>query len=101
MLKIQQSLRGAYSASVDENKKGVTIYDDTSWVRYWLAPNLKDLMFQLEGEQEQVLLDDVIKNVHFDSPTPNTVTVTLELQEDQCESELSSTIMMRNYGSGT
>lgn len=103
MLKVKQSIRSGTHAELDEDGYGVKIYHTGAWIRFWFVPGQKDLRYQLEGEAEQTLLDGTVQNATFEVDTTHhkTVTVGLELQKDNCEAQLSSTTLMRNYVLGT
>jgi prepilin-type N-terminal cleavage/methylation domain-containing protein len=103
MLKVKQSIRSGTHAQLDADGYGVKIFHTAGWIRFWFVPGQKDLRYQLEGEAEQTLLDGTVQNATFEVETTHhkTVTVGLELQKDNCEAQLSSTTLMRNYASGT
>jgi prepilin-type N-terminal cleavage/methylation domain-containing protein len=103
MLKVKQSIRNGTNAQLDADGYGVKIFHTGGWIRLWFVSGQKDLRYQLEGETEQTLLDGVVQDATFevDATTNKTVTVGLELQKGNCEAQLSSTTMMRNYASGT
>ncbi len=99
MLKVKQSIRSGTHAELDEDGNGVKIYHTGAWIRFWFVPGQMDLRYQLEGEAEQTLLDGTVQDATFEIDATNhkTVTVGLELQKDNCEAQLSSTTLMRNY----
>jgi prepilin-type N-terminal cleavage/methylation domain-containing protein len=103
MLKIKQSIRNGTQAQLDADGHGVKILHTGAWIRFRFVPDQKDLRYQLEGETERTLLEGVVENATFevDAATNKTVTVGLELQKGNCEAQLSSTTLMRNYASGT
>ena len=103
MLKVKQSIRNGTTAQLDADGHGVKIYHTAGWIRFWFVPAQKTLLYQLEGEAQQTLLNGTVQNATFVVDTTNhkTVTVGLELQKGACEAQLSSTTMMRNYASGT
>jgi hypothetical protein len=102
MLKVKQSIRTGNQAVLDEDSQGVKIYHNAGWVRFWFVPAQKDLRYQIEGEEEQTLLDNVVETATFevDSTTHKTATVAFELRDGHCETQLSSTTLMRNYAAG-
>jgi hypothetical protein len=100
MLKMKQSIRVGKQAVPDADGQGVKIYHAAGWVHFWFVPGQKDLRYQLEGEPEQTLLDGVVNVATFDVNS-TTVEVDFELQNGDCEAQLSSTTMMRNYPAGT
>jgi Tfp pilus assembly protein FimT len=99
MLKMKQSIRGATNATLDEDGNGVKIYHSAGWIRFWFVPGPKDLRYQLEGEQEQTLLDGVVEQADF-AVDASKVTVDLALLEDDYEARLVTTTMMRNFTAG-
>lgn len=99
MLKMKQSIRGATLATLDGDGNGVKIFHTAGWIRFWWLPGPKDLLYQLEGEDQQLLLDGVVDNADF-NVDGSKVTVGLELQNGDCEAQLSTTTMMRNYAAG-
>jgi type II secretory pathway pseudopilin PulG len=99
-LKIKQSIRGATSAVLDEDENGVTIYHAAGWIRFWFLQGQKDLLYQLQDEEEQTLLDGVVEQANFDVDESK-VTVGLELDDGDCQTQISSTTVMRNYASGS
>jgi len=102
ILKMKQSIRNAVKAELEEDGSVIKIYHSSGWIKYKFVPGQKDLLYQLEGEQEQALLDGIVESITFwiDPITHNTVTVGLNLKNNDCQAQISSTIMMRNYGSG-
>jgi prepilin-type N-terminal cleavage/methylation domain-containing protein len=103
MLKVKQSIRNGTQAQLDADGAGIKIFHTAGWIRFWFVSGQKDLRYQLEGEAEQTLLDGVVEDATFevDATTNKTVTVGLELHKGNCEAQLSSTTLMRNYPSGT
>jgi hypothetical protein len=101
MLKMKRSIRSATKAELEEYGSVVKIYRNSGWIKYKFVPGQKDLLYQLEGKEGQILLDGVVESATFgiDSAAHNTVTVGLKLKNSESETQISSTIMMRNYGS--
>jgi hypothetical protein len=100
MLRIKQSIRAGTLAQLDEDGRGVKVYRPAGWIRFWFVPAQRDLRYQLEGEEERTLLDNMVESMTFeiDSDSHKTVTVGLELQKDNCEARILSTTLLRNYG---
>ncbi len=98
-LKIKQSIKGATQAQLDMDGNGVTIYHGAGWIRFWFLPGQKDLRYQLDGEDEQTLLDGVVEQADF-NVDGSKVIVGLELLDGNCEARFVSTTMMRNYSAG-
>jgi type II secretory pathway component PulJ len=103
MLKMKRFIRSATNAEVNADGNEVTIYYASRWIRFWFVPARKELQYQLQGENEQMLLDGIVENAAFEiDPTNNkTLNVDLELQNGYNETKLSSVTMMRNCTAGT
>jgi prepilin-type N-terminal cleavage/methylation domain-containing protein len=99
MLKMKQSIRSATQATLDEDGNGVKIFHTAGWIRFWWLPGPKDLLYQLEGEDQQLLLDGVAEQAHF-TVGGNKVTIDLTLENNNYQTHLLSTTMMRNYAAG-
>jgi type II secretory pathway component PulJ len=103
MLKMKHFIRTATSAEVNPDGNEVTIYYAGGWARFRFVRTQKDLRFQLEGEEEQTLLDGIVDIAAFEIDPANNkaVNVELQLQNDAGEIRLLSTTMMRNHTTGT
>jgi type II secretory pathway pseudopilin PulG len=99
MLKMKQPIRSAIGATLDGDGNGVKIFHTAGWIRFWWLPGPKDLLYQLEGEDQQLLLDGVAKQVYF-TVGGNKVTIDLNLEKNNYQTRLLSTTMMRNYAAG-
>jgi type II secretory pathway pseudopilin PulG len=99
MLKMKQSIRGAIGAALDDDGNGVKIFHAAGWIRFWWLPGPKDLLYQLEGEDQQLLLDGVVENVNFEVDGSK-VTIDLGLEKNNYQTHILSTTMMRNYSAG-
>jgi len=98
MLKMKQSISAGRGAVLDDDGMGVKIINSTGWIRYCFVSGEKDLRYQIEGQDEQTLLDGIVQNAAFDVD-PNThkmVLVDIELQKHSSQTRLSSKTMMRN-----
>jgi Tfp pilus assembly protein PilW len=102
MLKIKHFIRTASGAEVNPDGNEVTIYSDGGWAKFRFVRTQKDLRFQLEGEDEQTLLDGIVDNASFELDPLNNKAVNVELQlhNNAAEIRLLSTAMMRNHTSG-
>jgi hypothetical protein len=100
MLKIKQSIRDATSAQLDEDGLGVKIYRPGGWIKFRFVNGSNNLQFQPEGEEEQTLLKGTVLDAAFEVDTVNhkTVTASLELADGDCQARISSTTLMRNFG---
>ncbi|MGA2093295.1 MAG: prepilin-type N-terminal cleavage/methylation domain-containing protein [Sedimentisphaerales bacterium] len=101
MLRIKQSIRNATSAQLDADELGIKIFRPTGWIRFRYEPGQNDLRYQLEDEEERTLLDGKVSDVTFeiDASSHKTVTVGLELTQGNCTAKMTSTTLMRNFGS--
>jgi type II secretory pathway component PulJ len=103
MLQIKQCIRFATSATTNSDGNEVTIQSTGGWAKFRFIQAQKDLRYQLEGEDEQTLLDGIVENAAFeiDPATGKMITVDLKLQNNGYETRISSTTMMRNRIEGT
>lgn len=101
MLRIKQSIRNATSSQLDADQLGIKIFRPTGWIRFRYESGQHDLRYQLEGEEERTLLDGTVSNATFDINPSNhkTVNVSIELAKGYCTAKMTSTTLMRNYGS--
>ncbi len=104
MLRMSRPLRAGISAKVEADGKGLRIYTEGGWMRFFVAPGASKLM--LKGEigsdtdgtiSSETILSDNVESLQF-NVTGNTVTIDLKLKVDELETHFVSTIMMRNYG---
>lgn len=100
IMRMKQAIRCAKKAELEEEGKAVKIYNHSGWVKYKFDSDQKKLLYQFEGNDEQILLDGVVESASFniDPATKNTITVNLFLKKADYEVLLSSKTMMRNYG---
>lgn len=100
MLKIKQSVRSATKAELEGSGDGVKIYNDAGWIRFWYVSGQKNLLYQLKDADPQILLDGTVESATFliDGAAANTVTIDLDLKKGDSETQITSTTMMRNYG---
>jgi type II secretory pathway component PulJ len=103
MLKMKHFIRTAASAEVNPDANELTIYYAGGWAKFRFIRTQKDLRFQLEGEEEQTLLDGIVDSTAFEIDPANNkaVNVELQLQNGAGEIRLLSTTMMRNHITGT
>ena len=100
MLKMKQSISSGKLTQLDADGLGIKIYQDTGWIRYRYEQGENDLCYQIEGQEEQTLLDGIVEDVTFevDPNTGKMVLVDIELQKEGSRTRLSSKTMMRNFG---
>ncbi len=96
MLRICHPIKTAISAQVVSDGKAIKVYREADWIRFFLVDGSKDLKYQIEGKPE-IILDDKVENLEF-NVEGNRVTIDLKLKEDNLQTHLVSTVMMRNYG---
>jgi type II secretory pathway pseudopilin PulG len=101
MLRIKQSIRNATSVQIDSDTLGIKIFRPTGWITFRYVAGQHNLQYQLEGEEERTLLSGTVSNATFSTDTSShkTVTVGLELTQGYCTAKMTSTTLMRNYGS--
>jgi type II secretory pathway component PulJ len=96
MLKMSQSIKAATGA---ESPDGRVLYipnQTNPSIIFTYAQDTNDLQYQ-SGGQTETFINDKVKNLQF-NVSGNTVTIDLELEEDNIETRLVSTVMMRNTG---
>jgi len=100
MLRIKQAIRIATRAELEDDGNVIKIYNSSGWIKYRFDPDQKNLLYQYDGEDEQILLEGVVESVTFeiDPVSKNAVTFGLDLKNEECETRNSSKVMMRNYG---
>jgi len=101
MLRIKQSIRNATAAQLDEDEMGIKIFRPTGWIRFRFEQGQNDLQYQLEGEEERTLLDGRVSGATFEIDASNhkVVTVGLELAKGCCTTKMTTSTLMRNFGS--
>jgi prepilin-type N-terminal cleavage/methylation domain-containing protein len=101
MLRIKQALRVATAAQLDADGKGIKIFRPSGWIIFRYESSQYDLRYQLQDQEEETLLDGNVSNMTFaiDASNHKTVTVSLELSKGPCKTKMTSTTLMRNYGS--
>jgi Tfp pilus assembly protein PilW len=110
MLKMEESIRGASTKDPpDAGGTGEKVYNNAGWIHFWFVPAQMNLEYQLNGQSEKTLLAGIVKNATFSDPNkyvdpnidPNkAVVIDLWLQKGDCNIQLRSTTMMRNYPVG-
>ena len=99
MLRMSHSIRAGNSAQVEASGKGLKIFNEGDWVRFFLSPATDK--FTLKGENGETnfetILGDNVQDLQF-NVTGNTVRIELKLSEDNLQTHFVSTVMIRNYG---
>jgi Tfp pilus assembly protein FimT len=100
MFRIKQAIRCASNAELEDDGNAIKIYNNSGWIKYRFDPDQKNLLYQFEDEDEQILLEGVVESVTFeiDPVSKNAVTFSIDLKNEDCQSSNSSKVMMRNYG---
>lgn len=102
MLRIKQSVRVATTTQLNADNNGIKIFRPTGWIIFRYVPGQKNMNYQIEGQEEQTLLSGTVSNATFTIDAGNhnkTVTVAVELTRGVCKTKMTSTTLMRNYGS--
>ena len=101
MLTMKQSINSGIAAVVDDDYYGVKVFRSGGWIRYRYNPGQHDLMFQVQDQEEQVLLDNIVQDASFDLDpnTPKIVIIDLQLEKQNSHARISSKTLMRNFGS--
>ena len=94
--RISRSLKSANAAEMQNGGKAIKIYQQADEIEIFLDEASSDLKYQLNGGQPQIILEGNVKVLGFILEV-NKVRIDLELQEDNFETHVVSTVMMRNY----
>ena len=97
MLKIGRSIRGGISAELESGGKGIKIYRQTNWIRFFLDGGNNDLKCEIEGGTPQTVVESNIADIEF-TLDANRVDIGLKLGKDNFHNHFVSSVMMRNYG---
>jgi len=100
MLRMSRSVKAATSAQVEGSGKGLKIFNEGGWMRFFLSPATEK--YTLKGEDGETnfvtILDGNVEDLQF-NVTGNLVRIEVKLSKDNLQTHLVSTVMMRNYGS--
>ena len=99
MLRMTRDIKAGVSAQVEDNGKGLRIFNGADWVRFFTTSggSLLTLKRETSGGGSETVIEDNMQAVQF-NVTGNTVTLDLKLKEYNLETHFASTVMMRNYG---
>jgi len=98
MLKMSRSIKSASSAIVDNDGKAIKIYGESgTWTTFFVGQESNALICQIEGQYPEVVINDGVEDLAFNLEG-NKVGINLKLREDNLQTHLVSTVMMRNYG---
>lgn len=102
MQRMTRPIKAGTSARVESGGIGLRVYNDNegSWRRFFVQPAAQNLMLKSEIVGIKVIetiLDGKVEDLQF-NVTGTTVRIELKLREDNLQTHLASTVMMRNYG---
>lgn len=99
MFRISSTAKAATSAKVEDDGKGLRIYTESGWVRFFLAPGTKEFNLKYEdgAASTETILNNSVGDLQF-NVEGNKVTILLELKKGNLQTCLVSMVMMRNYG---
>lgn len=99
MFRMSSAAKAATSAKVESEGAALRIYREEGWIRFFLSPGTKEFNLKYEGGagDTETILNDSVGNLQF-NVEGNKVTILLELNKDNLQTHLVSTVMMRNYG---
>jgi archaellum component FlaG (FlaF/FlaG flagellin family) len=94
---MSQSIQRSVSASApDVNVLSLSTTDGNDIVFTYIE-DTNDLQIQIGARTPQVIVDGTIENLQF-GVVGNAVTIDLILEDEDVQTRLVSTVMMRNYG---
>ena len=97
MLRMSHSIKAGRSAELENYGKGIKIYRETDWIRYFLEDGSKDLKCEIEGGQPQIVVNGNVEDLGFTLEAYK-IGIDLTLKKDNLQNHFVSTVMMRNYG---
>ena len=65
IMRIKQAIRCATNAALEEEGLVLKIYNNSGWLKYRYAPTQKDLLYQFEGGDEQILIEGIVESITF------------------------------------
>lgn len=115
MLKMKQAIRGASQARITGDGKGFKVYKDGQWTKFKYVPGVKDIRYKvlqdgeewedydIEDPEANTLIDGIAESVCFsiDPSTNSTVAISFYLKKGQFETQISSSVTMRNFVTGS
>ncbi len=115
MLVMKQAIRGASQAQITGNGKGFKVYKDSQWIKFKYVPGARDIRYKVLGGSEEwedyddeddeanTLINGIVEAAYFsiDPSTNSTVTISLYLKKGQFEAQVSSSVTMRNFVTGS
>ena len=97
MLTISRSVRSGKSAELENGGKGIKIYRETDWIRFYLDSAKNDIKCEIEGESPQTVVATFVEELTF-TLDADIVEISIKLQRDNFQNHFASTAMMRNFG---
>ncbi len=102
MLRMSNDVRAGTSAQVEDDGKGLRIYnsDAENWRRFFVQTAANNLTLKSEivgGNTTETIINYKVEALQL-NVTGNTVRIELKLKEDHLQTHFASTVMMRNYG---
>ena len=99
MLRMTRDIKAGATAQVEDNGKGLRIFNGGDWVRFYTTSggSLLTLKRETSGGGSETVVEDNLEAVQFNL-TGSTVILDLKLKEYNLETHFASTVMMRNYG---
>jgi type II secretory pathway pseudopilin PulG len=115
MLKMKQTIRSASQAQITGNGKGFKVYKDNQWIKFKYVSGAKDIRYKVLGGGEEwedydiedpeanTLINGIVESAYFsiDPSTNSTVTISFYLKNGQYEAQVSSSVTMRNFVTGS
>ena len=101
MMRMTRPIKAGTSAQVEDNGKGLRVYNDLegNWRRFFVQTADEELMLETEivgASTSETILDDNVEDLEF-NVTGTTVSIELKLRKDNLQTHFVSTVMMRNY----
>jgi competence protein ComGC len=100
MLRMMQTIHGASRAELEDNGNTVKIYDEAGWTRFRYDPGQRDIVCQVEDQQDIILLDNVVEDANF-AVDNSKVSMQICVEKYGCDAQLAHTTVMRNWLAGT
>jgi prepilin-type N-terminal cleavage/methylation domain-containing protein len=96
MNRIGQCIKTADSAEVDADGKILKLYNQTKWTKFSFSPASGSISGETSGDDSETIINGYVEDLVF-NVSANKVTITLKLKDGDLQTQLVSTVMMRNY----
>jgi Tfp pilus assembly protein PilE len=93
---MSQSIQRATSATADVNVLSLSTTDGNNII-FTYVEDTNNLRFQIGARTPQTIINGTVKDLQF-GKVGNTITIDLRLENDDVQTRLVSTVMMRNAG---